>query len=86
MNTMGLPKEAVDGIRLWMDPAQAAGTGVRAALVAGQSARATQQTVTEQLWNWKDVDVLDRVCQTSEEENQEAIWGMPWSPRSQSFK
>lgn len=56
-----------------MDPAQAAGTGVRAALVVGQSARATQQTVTEQLWNWKDVDVLDRVCQTSEEENQEAI-------------
>lgn len=50
MNTMGLPKEAVDSIRLWMDPAQAAGTGVRAALVVGQSARATQQTVTEQLW------------------------------------
>lgn len=50
MNTMGLPKEAVDSIRLWMDPAQAADTGVIAALVAGQSARATQQTVTEPLW------------------------------------
>lgn len=81
-----LPEEHTDSVRLWMDPAEAAGAGWSVALVTGRWwikawVRVTeQQTVTgSQLCtgNLQTVKVLDWACQTSEHEKQEAIWGMP---------